>query len=94
MKRIVQQLACLLFLSLISISILPAEEQGSPPWLWLGPRIGVTGVISKPSDFDDVIEELFPKSRKYFPVYSEIGLAVEQRVRIEGSGYQLFLQEQ
>ena len=93
MKRIVQQLACLLFLSLISISNLAAEEQESPPWLWLGPRIGVTGVVSKTSDFDDVIQQFFPKSRQYFPFYSEIGLAVEQRVRIGGSGYQLFLQE-
>ena len=93
MKSIFQQVVCIVFFAVISISILPAEEQESPPWLWLGPRIGVTGVISKPSDFDDVIEELFPKSRKYFPVYSEIGLAVEQRIRIEGKGYQLFLQE-
>jgi hypothetical protein len=93
MKRIVQQLVYLIFLGVISISILPAEEQGSPPWLWLGPRIGITGVVSKPADFNDVIQEFFPKSRQYFPAYSEIGLAVEQRIRIEGSGYQLFLQE-
>ena len=93
MKRIVRQLACLLFLSSIPVSIFPAEIQEPPPWLWLGPRIGLTGVISKPSDFDDFIEEIFPKSRDYFPLYSEIGLAVEQRVRIEGNGYQWFLQE-
>ncbi len=93
MKRIVQQLACLLFLSLIPILILPAAEEQSPPWLWLGPRIGVTGVISKASEFDDIIQEFFPKSRKYFPLYSEIGVAVEQRIRIGDSGYRLFLQE-
>jgi hypothetical protein len=93
MKRIVQQSACLLFLSLIPISILPAEEQGPPSWLWLGPRIGVTVVISKTSEFDDIIQQFYSKSRQYFPLYSEIGLAVEQRVRIGGSGYQLFLQE-
>jgi hypothetical protein len=93
MKRIVQQLVYLIFLGVISISILPAEEQGPPPWLWLGPRIGITGVVSKPADFNDIIQEFFPKSRQYFPAYSEIGLAVEQRIRIEGSGYQLFLQE-
>jgi hypothetical protein len=97
MKRIVQQLIGLILFGIISISVLPAEEvsaeQDAPPWLWLGPRIGVTGVITKPSDFDDYIEEIFPKSRDYFPVYSEIGLAVEQRVRIEGNGYQWFLQE-
>jgi hypothetical protein len=93
MKRIVRLLACLVFLSMIPISIFPEEVQEKPPWLWLGPRIGVTGVISKRSDFDDLIQEIFPKSRKYFPVYSEIGLAVEQRIRIEGRGYHWFLQE-
>ena len=50
-------------------------------------------MISKTSEFDDVIQQFFPKSRQYFPFYSEIGLAVEQRIRIGGSGYQLFLQE-
>jgi hypothetical protein len=92
-KRIIQQFVCLAFLSVIWISILPAEEQEPPPWLWLGPRIGITGVISKTSEFDDRIQEFFPKSREYFPLYSEIGLAVEQHIRIGGSGYQLFLQE-
>ncbi|UCF97241.1 MAG: hypothetical protein JSV89_19020 [Spirochaetaceae bacterium] len=96
MKRIVQQFVFLVFLlliSIISISTIPAQEQEPPPWLWLGPRLGITGVISKASDFDDIIEEIFPKSRNYFPLYSEIGLAVEQRIRIEGGGYQWFLQE-
>ena len=93
MKSIFQQVVCIVFFAGISISILPAEEQESPPWLWLGPRIGVTGVVSKTSDFDSIIQELFPKSRQYFPLYSEIGLAVEQRIRIGGGGYELFLQE-
>jgi hypothetical protein len=96
MKRIVKQLVCLVLFGIILISILPAEEVSAvedPPWLWLGPRLGVTGVAAKPSDFDDFIEEIFPRSRDYFPVYSEFGLAVEQRVRIEGNGYQWFLQE-
>jgi hypothetical protein len=92
MKRIVQQLIGLVLFGIISVSALPAE-QDSPPWLWLGPRIGFTGVLTKASEFDDFIEEIFPRSRDYFPVYSEIGLAVEQRARIEGNGYQWFLQE-
>ena len=98
MKRITKQLLCLVLFGIIWISVLPAEEvsageEQAPPWLWLGARIGVTGVMAKPSDFDDFVEEIFPRSRDYFPVYSEIGLAVEQRIRIEGNGYQLFLQE-
>jgi hypothetical protein len=91
MKRIAQQLVGLVLFGVVWISALPAEEE--PAWLWLGPRIGITGVISKTSEFDENIQEFFPKSRQYFPVYSEIGLAVEQRIRIGESGYQLFLQE-
>ena len=93
MKRIVQQVVGLLFLSVISISALQAEEEQSQPWLWVGPRIGITGVISKPADFDTTIQQFFPKSRQYFPLFSEIGVAAEQRIRIGDSGYELFLQE-
>jgi hypothetical protein len=94
MKRIAQQLVSLVLFGAVWISALPAEqEKDSPPWLWLGPRIGITGVISKTSEFDENIQEFFPKSRQYFPVYSEIGVAVEQRIRIGESGYQLFMQE-
>jgi len=93
MKRIVQQFVGLLFLSVISISILQAEEEQSQPWLWVGPRIGITGVVSKPADFDTNIQQFFPKSRQYFPLFSEIGVAVEQRIQIGDSGYELFLQE-
>jgi hypothetical protein len=93
MKRIVQQFACLALLSVISTTILPAEEQASPPWLWVGPRIGITGEISKPSDFDDRIQEFLPKSRQYFPLYSEIGAAVEQSILLGQKGHRLFLQE-
>jgi hypothetical protein len=94
MKRIVQQLVGLVLFGVISITALPAEEeQAPPPWLWVGPRIGITGVISKPSDFDDRIQEFQPKSRQYFPVYSEIGAAVEQSILLGQVGHRLFLQE-
>jgi hypothetical protein len=98
MKRIAKLLICLVFFGVISISVLPAEEvsageEKTPPWLWLGPRIGVTGEISKPSDFDDRIQEFQPKSRDYFPVYSEIGLAIEQSIQLDQKEHRLFVQE-
>lgn len=94
MKRIVQQMAGLILFGIISVSTLPAEqEKASPPWLWIGPRIGVTGVIEKPSDFDDRIQEFQPKSRDYFPVYSEIGLAIEQSILLDQKEHRLFVQE-
>jgi hypothetical protein len=94
MKHIVQQLVGLVLFGAVLITALPAEEeQTSPPWLWVGPRIGISGEISKPSDFDDRIQEFLPKSRRYFPLYSEIGMAVEQSVLLGQKGHRLFLQE-
>jgi hypothetical protein len=92
MKRIVQQLAGLVLFGIISVSMLPAEEQ-APPWLWIGPRIGITGVISQVSEFNDRIQELQPKSRQYFPLYSEIGLAIEQSIKLGQGEHRLFLQQ-
>lgn len=94
MKRIVQKLVGLVLFGIISVSMLPAEqEEASPPWLWIGPRIGITGVIVKPSDFDDRIQQLQPKSGDYFPLYSEIGLAIEQSILLGEKRHRLFVQE-
>jgi hypothetical protein len=93
MKRIIQRIVFLVFLLVVSITILPAEGKESPPWLWIGPRIGLTGVISTPADFDAIIQDYQPKSRQYFPVYSEIGLAVEQSISLGQKGHQLFVHE-
>jgi hypothetical protein len=93
MKRMIQQIVLIVFLLAASITILPAEEQGSPPWLWIGPRIGITGVTSSPADFDAIIQDYLPKPRQYFPLYSEIGLAVEQSISLGQKGHQLFLRE-
>jgi hypothetical protein len=93
MKRIVGQIVFFVFLSVVSITILSAEEQESPPWLWIGPRIGITGVISSPADFDAIIQDYQPKPRQYFPLYSEIGVAIEQSISFGQKGHQLFFHE-
>jgi hypothetical protein len=93
MKRSVRKLVCLVFLMAAAISGLQAQEQQAPPWLWLGLRLGITGVLAQPEDFDALIQQLQPKSRQYFPVYSEIGGFVEQRIKLGRGGYRLFLQE-
>ena len=93
MKRSVQRLSCLLFLLLVPLSVLPAQEEPSRLWLWFGPRIGMTGVTSAVSKFDAVVQHFFPSDREYFPLYSEIGVAVEQRIPIADTRYELFLQQ-
>jgi len=68
-------------------------EQPRAPWLFLGPRIGVGGEISQPSDFNDTIQRFFPSGHSYFPVYSQIGLDLSERVSLADTGYHLFFSQ-
>ena len=71
----------------------PAQaEPPSPPrspWLYLGPRIGVGGEIAQPSDFNDTVQRIFPSGHAYFPVYSQIGLDLSERVPLAQTGFHL-----
>ena len=60
-----------------------------PPWLFLGPRIGVGGEIAEPSDFNGTIQRLFPSGNSYFPVYSQLGIDLAERVPLAATGYNL-----
>lgn len=64
-----------------------------PPWLFLGPRMGVGGEIAQPSDFNDTIQGLFPSGNSYFPVYSQLGINLAERVALAESGYNLSFSE-
>ena len=65
--------------------IVSAQDEGGKerePWLRFGPRIGVTGVASTWSDFDENIQMLYPANRDYFPAYSVVGFSLEQSIRL------------
>ena len=54
MKRTVGCLLCVLVLSLFPAALLSSEEKA--PWLYIGPRIGLTGVLAAPEDFDGALD--------------------------------------
>lgn len=91
MKCISRYLLCILFFATFPSGILLSEEK--PPWLWIGPRIGLTGVVTSPEDFDSLIQEIYSSDRDYFPLYSRIGLSAEQRIPLEQSESYLAIQE-
>jgi hypothetical protein len=81
-----------LLLTLAVATVLSAQEKegAREPWFRFGPRIGVTGVVSMWDDFDDNIQQIEPADRDYFPVYSAVGFALEQAIRLSpGSSFVL-----
>ena len=82
------------FLTATAAMILSAQNQDGrgdrEPWFRFGPRIGVTGVVSQWSDFNDNIQQIKPADRDYFPVYSALGFALEQAIKLSpGSSFVL-----
>lgn len=91
MKCISRYLLCILLFGIFPTALLLSE--GKAPWLWIGPRVGLTGVAASPEDFDSLIQEIYSSERQYFPLYSRIGLSVEQRIPLEQSKSYLSVQE-
>jgi hypothetical protein len=73
----------------------PDAQQAAPrpPWLFIGPRVGVGGEIAQPSDFNDSVQRLFPSGNSYFPVYSQLGVDVAERIPLAETGYHLFFNQ-
>ncbi len=69
------------------------EQQEKPPWLAIGPRIGVTGVVTPQWRFDRQIQQIRSRDSMYFPVYSEIGLNLDERIRLDASGSALIFRQ-
>jgi hypothetical protein len=70
-----------------------AQDEDKEPWFWVGPRVGLTGVIATLEDFNGFIQAMYPSERSYFLLYSQIGLGVEQRIRLGESKSHLSFQE-
>lgn len=93
MKNFIRLLLCVLTLTSACAGNLFAQSEERPPWIWIGPRIGLTGVAATPKHFNSVIQEIFPSDRKYFPLYTQIGLSVQQRIPLGQSDFHLTFQE-
>ncbi len=85
--------ASLSALLLCAAARLGAQEQERPPWLVIGPRVGVTAVVTPQWRFDRQIQEIFPAGRDYFPVTSEIGVNLDERIRLEPAGSALVFRQ-
>lgn len=76
-------LCCVVFFSLMLAALLPAQaSEQKPPWFFAGIRVGLTGAAAGAADFDAIVQEIYPSEHDYFPLYSQIGLGLEQRVPI------------
>ena len=88
--------ARILLAALILTICLPAaaqEREAAEPWLFVGPRAGVTWALTSASRFDQELQEQYPGERSYFPLYSQLGFSLAQHVRLHPSGSRLMIQE-
>jgi hypothetical protein len=94
--REVATVLCALFCALLLCSgpgLGAQEQQEKPPWLAIGPRVGVTGVVTPQWRFDRQTQEIRSRDSMYFPVYSEIGFNLDERIRLDASGSALIFRQ-
>ncbi len=81
--------ACLLAFAVVPLA---AKDDQGPAWLFVGPRVGVTGVATT-WRFDSQMQEIRSRDLEYFPVYSQVGFAVQQRITLDDKGTALVFRE-
>ena len=76
-------------------SLAVAEEgEGSRFDFVLGPRVGLTLAVTKPEDFNASVQHVYPDSgRSYFPLITQFGLNLEQRIRLGSTRSHFAFQE-
>jgi hypothetical protein len=87
----------LAFLLFLAFAVLPAlaQEQEKTKRLEIvyGPRVGVTWVVTSQEDFDAAIQGVFPADREYFPIFTQFGFNLEQRIRLGNTQSHFAFQE-
>jgi len=58
----------------------------------VGPRVGVSWVVTSPEDFSETVSKLFPGT-DYFPVYTLFGINFEQRILLGETNSHFAFQE-
>jgi hypothetical protein len=85
MKRIETTVMCAVLFVLVGTLSVHPQGVGARKRLELvyGPRVGVTYIVADPEAFDESLQQLFPDSgREYFPIVTQFGVSVEQRIRL------------
>jgi hypothetical protein len=80
MKSFLLRLVAFFLLSLcISDNVLAQEKKIK---VLFGPRAGITYVAADPDSFTTSVNDIYHTNNDYFPLFSEIGLSVQQHIRI------------
>jgi len=61
--------------------------------LIVGPRVGVTAIIMDFEQFNNEMQEGFPKEEDYFPIFTEFGFSAKQQIAMGDSGRDLIIEE-
>lgn len=83
-RRILYWLCLGIFLGCCTLSTFAAEDQDESNFkLVFGPRVGVTYLFSQIAEFNDALQQIFPNpERGYFPLITQFGINLEQRIRL------------
>lgn len=96
MKNLGNVLMCMQFLVFFGTFCAYTEvnEQEKRVEIVYGPRVGVSCIVADPEKFDESVQKIFPDGdREYFPVITQFGLNVEQRIRLGNTQSHFAFQE-
>lgn len=61
---------------------------------YFGPRVGFTYIFTEPDDFNSAMQEIYSDpNREYFPLITQFGINLEQRIRLGQTRSHFALQE-
>ena len=73
---------------------LAAQEEAPRTHLVFGPRLGISAVIMAPGDFNDQMQALLSdSSRTFFPVFTQMGVVLQQLLPLGSTGISLTFQQ-
>ena len=73
----------LFFISFGLTDVLAGEENEENRLTFVfGPRVGATYVVVSKEDFNASLQNAFPRDSAYFPLITQFGLNLEQRIRL------------
>ncbi|MBW8003557.1 MAG: hypothetical protein FVQ80_16350 [Planctomycetes bacterium] len=85
MRKVLNVVMCIPFLLCLGIPNALAQDEDEESMLEFifGPRVGVSWVIATPEQFNESVQQIFPdETRAYFPIFTQFGINLEQRIRL------------
>lgn len=91
MKRFAVLLTGLLLTAALPVAAQQSEGPEAFEFI-VGPRLGVSYVLSTPEEFTSAVQELYPGA-DYFPLYTLFGITFEQRILLGNTRSHFAFQE-